>query len=75
MLKQYRMSVISRTRDDEKPLSEEQVNAVVSQSLPTEEYNNKEVLLIVPDATRPAPVGQLFKAIYSRSAAVFQNSM
>ena len=60
------MSVISRTRDDEKPLSEEQVNAVVSQSLPTEEYNNKEVLLIVPDATRTAPVGQLFKAIYTQ---------
>ena len=33
-------------------------------ALPTEDYRGKKILLIVPDSTRTAPVGLLFKSIY-----------
>ena len=58
--------MISQITDNSSPLTNEQVNEVVVQSLPAAEYVGKEVLLIVPDATRTAPIGQLFKAIHAQ---------
>src|SRR5437867_4442534 len=42
----------------------EQVAAAVAQACPSEPFRGKRVLLIVPDGTRTAPVGVLFKAIH-----------
>ena len=58
--------MISQIAGNASPLTNEQVNEVVAQSLPAAEYAGKKVLLIVPDATRTAPIGQLFKAIHAQ---------
>ena len=58
--------MISQIAGNSSSLTNEQVNEVVAQSLPAAEYAGKKVLLIVPDATRTAPIGQLFKAIHAQ---------
>ena len=58
--------MISQIAGNASPLTNEQVSNVVAQSLPAVEYAGKKVLLIVPDATRTAPIGQLFKAIHAQ---------
>ena len=58
--------MISQIAGNASPLTNEQVSDVVAQSLPAVEYAGKKVLLIVPDHTRSAPVGQLFKAIHTQ---------
>jgi nickel-dependent lactate racemase len=45
-------------------LSEEQVRAIAAQALAPLGLAGKRVLLIVPDATRTAPVGLLFRVIH-----------
>jgi len=41
---------------------------VVVQACPAKDYRGKRVLLIVPDGTRTAPVGLLFKALHEQIA-------
>ena len=43
--------------------------ATVQTACPASEYRGRRVLLIVPDATRSAPVGDLFKALHDQIAA------
>ncbi|MBU6400932.1 MAG: DUF2088 domain-containing protein [Verrucomicrobia bacterium] len=62
--------VISRTADPAGTLTQEQVEAVVAQACPTEDYRDQRVLLIVPDGTRTAPVGLLFRALHRQVGAV-----
>src|SRR5438445_4894434 len=45
-------------------LSEAQVRAIVAQALAPLDLTGKKVLLIVPDATRTAPVGLLFRVLH-----------
>ncbi len=59
------MAVISETAWPGR-LNETQVAKVVSQALPPANYRGKRVLLIVPDHTRTAPVGLLFKSIFAQ---------
>ena len=42
----------------------------ISAACPIEHYRNKKVLVIVPDGTRTAPVGLLFKALHQHIGAV-----
>ena len=51
-------------------VSEAQVVQLVAQALPTAAYQNQRVLLIIPDHTRTAPVGLLFKTIFAQIGAV-----
>ena len=51
-------------------LTDEQVAAVVAKALPAENYRGKRVLLIVPDHTRTAPVGLMFKTLYRQIGGV-----
>jgi nickel-dependent lactate racemase len=44
----------------------EQVSEVAGRACPPEAYRGRRVLLIIPDGTRTAPVGLLFKALYAR---------
>jgi nickel-dependent lactate racemase len=48
----------------ERPLSETQVRAIAEQALAPLGLAGKKVLLIVPDSTRTAPVGLLFRVIH-----------
>jgi lactate racemase len=43
-----------------------QVAEVVAQACPVKDYKNKRVLVIVPDGTRTAPVGLLFKTLFAQ---------
>lgn len=47
-----------------------QVSAAVAGACPTEHYRGKRVLLVVPDGTRTAPVGLMFKALHQQIAGV-----
>lgn len=51
-------------------LTDTQVVEVVAQALPAANYKGKRILLIVPDHTRTAPVGLLFKTIFKQIGAV-----
>jgi lactate racemase len=47
-------------------LSNQEVAEIVARTCPAENYRGKKVLLIVPDGTRTAPVGLLFKTIHAQ---------
>jgi len=47
-------------------VTDDQVTQLVAQALPPADYQGKRILLIVPDHTRTAPIGILFKAIFAR---------
>ncbi len=47
-------------------VSHEQVAAVVSDLCPAADYVGKRVLLIVPDGTRTAPIGLIFKMLFEQ---------
>jgi lactate racemase len=51
-------------------VSPAQVADVVAQASPAKDYRNKKVLVIVPDGTRTAPVGTVFKALFSEIGEV-----
>src|SRR5438874_1350936 len=48
----------------DRPLSERQVRDLAAQALAPLDLAGKRVLLIVPDATRTAPVGLLFRVLH-----------
>ena len=64
------MISLSRIASPDGAISTEQVRELVAQTCPAEHYIGKRILLIVPDATRTAPVGTLFKAIHSQLGSV-----
>lgn len=47
-------------------VTDEQVTQLIAQALPRAEYRDRKILLIVPDHTRTAPIGLLFKAIFAQ---------
>jgi len=51
-------------------LNNAQIRELVSKACPQADYRGKRVLLIVPDATRTAPVGQFFKAVFDEMGGV-----
>jgi len=53
-------------------LTSEQVVEVVSKAMPAANYQGKRVLLVVPDHTRTAPVGLMFKTLYRQVGSVTQ---
>jgi len=63
------MKLISKVAHPGK-LNDTQVVEVVAQALPAANYKGKRILLIVPDHTRTAPVGLLFKTIFKQIGAV-----
>jgi nickel-dependent lactate racemase len=56
----------SRRAEPGASLRDEDVRSLVAESCPTGDYQGKRVLLIVPDSTRTAPIGTLFKAIHGQ---------
>lgn len=47
-------------------LSESDAVEIISQACPAKEYKGKRVLVIVPDGTRTAPVGMVFKGLFAQ---------
>ena len=51
-------------------LSQTDVDRVVSETCPRDRFQGRRVLLIIPDGTRTAPVGLLFKSVFTQLASV-----
>lgn len=51
-------------------VSPEQVAAAIAQTCPVEKYRGRKVLLVIPDGTRTAPVGLMFKTLHAHLGAV-----
>ena len=64
------MGVVSKKVSVGKLLSTEQAVEVVAKAMPEAEYRDRKVLLIIPDGTRTAPVGTMFKAIHEQVGCV-----
>ena len=60
------MSTLSQIAPPGAHLSAGQARELIAQACPAKDYKDKKVLLIVPDATRTAPVGLLFKTIHAQ---------
>ena len=58
------MGVVSKKVSEGKLLTIGQARDVVAKAMPEEDFRGRKVLLIVPDGTRTAPVGTMFKAIH-----------
>lgn len=64
------MNVISKIATNNRSVTPEQVGDVVARACPAANYKGRRVLLIVPDATRTAPVGLLFKTLHEQIGSV-----
>jgi len=64
------MQTISRTAGQGRALAAAQVSELVAKACPAEDFRNRRVLLIVPDATRTAPVGLMFQTLHRQLAGV-----
>lgn len=64
------MSLIAHSAPPSRKVTAAEVAGVVAQTLPAANYRNKKILLIVPDHTRTAPVGLMFKTIHSQLGPV-----
>ena len=58
------MNVLSLAANPGQSLGDENISKLVGDALPIENYRGQKILLIVPDHTRTAPVGLLFKNIH-----------
>ncbi|HWB58367.1 MAG TPA: lactate racemase domain-containing protein [Chthoniobacteraceae bacterium] len=58
------MAVLSQI--SETGVTPDQAAVLVAQAFPAKDYRGKKVLLIVPDATRTAPIGLMFKTLFSQ---------
>ena len=63
-------SLIASAAPANRLVTSEQVAEVVAKTCPAAAYRGQKVLLIVPDGTRTAPVGLLFKTIQDRKSVV-----
>ena len=67
------MNLLSATAAQGSSVSAAQVADLVAQACPAGDYRGKKVLLIVPDATRTAPVGLMFQTLVQQIGAVTAN--
>jgi lactate racemase len=68
------MSVLSQTAPAGQFVTATQVAELVAQACPAKEYRGKKVMVVIPDGTRTAPVGLLFKTLFAQfgeAAAAF----
>lgn len=67
------MNLLASTAQTGSTVSPVQVADLIAQSCPAKDYHGKKVLLIVPDATRTAPVGLMFQTLFKQIGAVTAN--
>ncbi|MEO6184126.1 MAG: lactate racemase domain-containing protein, partial [Verrucomicrobiota bacterium] len=51
----------------------QKVSEIVAAVCPAENYRDKKILLIIPDSTRTAPVGLMFKTLHKQIGGVTKN--
>jgi len=62
-------NVRSKIATEGASVTPDQVRQLVAEACPAKDYAGKKILLIVPDATRTAPVGTVFKAVHDQLGA------
>lgn len=62
-------TLFSETASSGSFITGERAAALIAQACPAEDYRGKKALLIVPDATRTAPVGMIFKTLHAQIGA------
>ncbi len=67
------MHLLSASAQKGSAVSAAQVTDLVAQACPAAKYRGKKVLLIVPDATRTAPVGLMFQTLFQQIGAATAN--
>lgn len=63
-------ALISHASRRDGELTASEVATVVAESCPIESYRGRKVLLVIPDGTRTAPVGLLFKTLHAHLGRV-----
>jgi nickel-dependent lactate racemase len=53
-----------------RPVTPAEVRDLVARACPADEFRGRRVLLIIPDGTRTAPIGLMFKALFTALAGV-----
>ena len=48
-------------------VTEAQVSDLIAKACPAADYRGKKVLLIIPDGTRTAPIGMMFKSLFAHT--------
>ncbi len=66
------MSLIAQSTGGNKNVTTADVAAVIAQTCPAASYAGKRVLLIIPDGTRTAPVGLMFKMLFAQVGGAVQ---
>ena len=51
-------------------VTESQVAELIATSCPVDDYRGRKILLIIPDGTRTAPIGMMFKALAAQLGEV-----
>ena len=64
------MNVISATANRGQFVSQDQIDSVVARYCRPADFQNKKILLIVPDGTRTAPIGAVFKSLFRQIGGV-----
>jgi nickel-dependent lactate racemase len=63
-------SLLAKCEPASRRVTPEQAVEAVARSCPAEAYRGRRVLVIVPDGTRTAPIGLIFKALFAQIGAV-----
>jgi len=64
------MRTIGQASSPGSGLTQQEVASLISEACPSGNYKGKRVLLIIPDATRTAPIGLLFQSLHRQIGAV-----
>src|SRR6185503_1145258 len=51
-------------------VSPQQVSEIIAKTCPADKYRGKKVVVIIPDGTRTAPVGMMFKTLHQQIGSV-----
>jgi nickel-dependent lactate racemase len=54
-------------------VSSQKICEIIASACPAKDYRDKKVLLIVPDGTRTAPIGLIFKTLFEQIGEVTKN--
>jgi nickel-dependent lactate racemase len=66
-------STLSVTASTGTCLDSAQARKLIAQACPANDYRDKKILLIVPDATRTCPLGMLFAGLHAQIGAVVKS--
>ena len=64
------LALISSSAPNSRKVTPAQAAEVIAKACPADSYRGQRVLVIIPDGTRTAPVGQMFKSLHAQIGGV-----